>query len=389
MKLRCYFRAAVLMKNRLHDELGEQIEERLHPDQQRRSHSSSNTSWWDKSGWNWKWAHKFSDFVTVGFVYSRLRSTVTDGWCGQMHLTDKITHAHVITFSSEHCFFFVFFLSLSCLYFLSHCLLVLCSAHQLRCGRNRWGLKPLHSRTKRSIAPWRYTTLSEEQRVCPHQVTWWRFSSLLDRRMCVILSSFVHSQCMHDHLNTACHTKTMEELGMVVTDKKSTRVNSCKESAKRETEVFNMVENLADDVKVEDGDRGRVRKTLKQLRKEIIWRKRSSCSPGRNAGNRGWGPRRRLGNRAKTVSGARGVHVLMWPRIWKTTEHQWHTLGNDAKQRYKVGEPRWRFLMKSLRKRASRWNESAKASISGPRKWWRQSVIESKKIWGQTRRWKA
>ena len=89
MKLRCYFRAAVLMKNRLHDELGEQIEERLHPDQQRRSHSSSNTSWWDKSGWNWKWAHKFSDFVTVGFVYSRLRSTVTDGWCGQMHLTDK------------------------------------------------------------------------------------------------------------------------------------------------------------------------------------------------------------------------------------------------------------------------------------------------------------
>ena len=37
---------------------------------------------------------------------------------------------------------------------LSHCLPVLCPAHQLPCRRNRRGLKPLHSRTMRSIAPW-------------------------------------------------------------------------------------------------------------------------------------------------------------------------------------------------------------------------------------------
>ena len=43
-----------------------------------------------------------------------------------------------------HCF--VFFLSLSRLYFLSHCLPVLCPAHQLPCGRQRRGLKPLYSR---------------------------------------------------------------------------------------------------------------------------------------------------------------------------------------------------------------------------------------------------
>ena len=54
LKLRSDFRAAVLMKNRLHYESGEQIEERLHQDQQRRCHSSSSTSWWDKSEWNWK-----------------------------------------------------------------------------------------------------------------------------------------------------------------------------------------------------------------------------------------------------------------------------------------------------------------------------------------------
>ena len=54
VQLRFDFRAAVLMKNRLHHESGEQIEERPHQDQQRRCHSSSSTSWRDKSEWNWK-----------------------------------------------------------------------------------------------------------------------------------------------------------------------------------------------------------------------------------------------------------------------------------------------------------------------------------------------
>ena len=44
------FKPAVLMKNRLHHESGVQVEERLQQDQQRRWHSSSSTSWWDKSG---------------------------------------------------------------------------------------------------------------------------------------------------------------------------------------------------------------------------------------------------------------------------------------------------------------------------------------------------
>ena len=107
VKLRCYFRAAVLMKNRLHHELGEQIEERLHPDQQRRSHSSSNTSWWDKSGWNWKWAHKFSDFSYSWFrvqsiaIHCNRRVVWTDAPHWQKSLMHMSSHV-----SSEHCFFF-------------------------------------------------------------------------------------------------------------------------------------------------------------------------------------------------------------------------------------------------------------------------------------------
>ena len=54
MKLRFDFRAAVSMKNRLHHGSGEQVEELIHPDQYRRWHPSSSTSWWDKSEWNWK-----------------------------------------------------------------------------------------------------------------------------------------------------------------------------------------------------------------------------------------------------------------------------------------------------------------------------------------------
>ena len=53
MKLRSDYRAAVSMKSRLHHESGEQVEERLHPNQQRRWNSSSSASLWDESGWNW------------------------------------------------------------------------------------------------------------------------------------------------------------------------------------------------------------------------------------------------------------------------------------------------------------------------------------------------
>ena len=90
------FRAAVSMKNRLHHESGEQVEEPIHPEQYSRWHPSSSTSWWDKSEWNLKWAHKIFLidllFVTVGFAYSRWRSTVTDQGCRQIHLTRNFSH---------------------------------------------------------------------------------------------------------------------------------------------------------------------------------------------------------------------------------------------------------------------------------------------------------
>ena len=54
MILRSDFRPAVSIKNRLHRESGEQVEEPISPEQYRRWHPSSSTSWWDKSEWNWK-----------------------------------------------------------------------------------------------------------------------------------------------------------------------------------------------------------------------------------------------------------------------------------------------------------------------------------------------
>ena len=105
MKLRSDFRAAVSIKNRLHHESGEKVEEPISPQQYKKWHPSSSTSWWDKSEWNWKWAHlNFSSdlpFVTVGFVYSRWRSTVTDGVCRQIHLTRHFL-MHFYTQSDVH-----------------------------------------------------------------------------------------------------------------------------------------------------------------------------------------------------------------------------------------------------------------------------------------------
>ena len=54
MKLRSDVRAAVSMKNSLHRESGEQVAEPISPEQYRRWHPSSSTSWWDKSTWNLK-----------------------------------------------------------------------------------------------------------------------------------------------------------------------------------------------------------------------------------------------------------------------------------------------------------------------------------------------
>ena len=80
MKLRSDHRAAVMMKNRLHHESGEPIEEPIHPGQQRRIRqgqsfspkitclalelinihdgniwpSSPSSSWWYASEWSWK-----------------------------------------------------------------------------------------------------------------------------------------------------------------------------------------------------------------------------------------------------------------------------------------------------------------------------------------------
>ena len=80
MRFRSDSRAAVSLKNRLHRESGEQVEEPISPQQNRRWHSSSSDSW-------------CFFFVTVGSVYSRWRSTVTDGWCGQVHFTRHFSHA--------------------------------------------------------------------------------------------------------------------------------------------------------------------------------------------------------------------------------------------------------------------------------------------------------
>ena len=100
MKLRSGFRAAVLMKNRLHHESGEPIEEPVHPGQQRRTRrgqifskdylssarvdqhtgwqyrlSTSSSSWWHETGWSWKWAHIFSRISFFCYSWFRLQLT--------------------------------------------------------------------------------------------------------------------------------------------------------------------------------------------------------------------------------------------------------------------------------------------------------------------------
>ena len=91
-------------KNRLHHESGEQVEEPHHSNQYSRWHPSWSTSWWDKSEWNWKWAHTI--FSRISFLLQLVSFTVDsdpllpiNGGCRQKHLTRNfLMHlAHVFT----------------------------------------------------------------------------------------------------------------------------------------------------------------------------------------------------------------------------------------------------------------------------------------------------
>ena len=152
-------RKKTMMKNRLHHESEETIEEPIHPGQQRRIQqgqevfsedyfssarvdqhtgwqywpSSPSSSCWYASEWSWKWAHKFFICSNLSFLSQLVsftvgRSTVTDVGCGQdsltsyflMHFTRvyttlwlkmshdvsflKYVHPHVIACLSVCCF---------------------------------------------------------------------------------------------------------------------------------------------------------------------------------------------------------------------------------------------------------------------------------------------
>ena len=75
------------------------------------------------------------------------------------HAIHDVTCLSVRLLSLRVCLCLVSLPLLPCLF---RSLPVLCPAHHLQC-RHRRGLKPLHSRTMRSIAPWRHTILSQRR----------------------------------------------------------------------------------------------------------------------------------------------------------------------------------------------------------------------------------
>ena len=129
-------------------------------------------------------------FVTVGFVYSRWRSNVTDGRCRQIHLARHFSHAHcarlimwitphgssVCTSASFHlhtvhgeqlivcCFsvprFVLFRVSLLHFALLFLLLPVLCPEPLLPCGQ-RQGKHYLRLRQSRSLALWQNSLLPQ------------------------------------------------------------------------------------------------------------------------------------------------------------------------------------------------------------------------------------
>ena len=153
----------------------------------------------------------FSDFfVAVGFVYSRCRSTVTDGcvdrytshviflmqftphnWCASHCIGSSVcmrASPHIHAIHDERLIVCSLLLlrsvflrvSLRRLLLLFHTLLSLWLALLLQ-RRQRRGVKPLRLRTMRSIAPWRYT-------IHTHLFTGWRAHGRLWSQRVVLCS---------------------------------------------------------------------------------------------------------------------------------------------------------------------------------------------------------
>ena len=368
------------MKNRLHDELGEQIEERLHPDQQRRSHSSSNTSWWDKSGWNWKWAHKFSDFSYSWFrvqsiaIHCNRRVVWTDAPHWQKSLMHMSSHVWACIVS-----FFVFFFFLSCFYFLSHCLLVLCLAHQLRCGRNRRG------KTHCTHAQWGVLLRGDTQpshKNNTYVLTKWPDDAfpLFLTAACVSFfpRSFIHNACMT--ISTRHATKNnVEELGMVVTEK------HLGQQLQGECQKRNW--GIQDGGKLGgrcQGGRWRQRQDQKNLeatpsRKKM--KKKKLVQSWKKCRKSWMRPTPEARKPIKDCVGSsrctctHGTEDLEDHRTSVTYFGKW------CKATIQSRRTSMKMLMKSLRKRIKKVELIVrKPPFSGPRNWWRQSVIESKKI---------
>ena len=188
----------------------------MSPERCRRWYPSSSTSWWDKSEWNWKWAHKKCFKWPFCYSWFRLQSIAIH--CNRRGGVDRYT-SHVIFLMQfaqfisciSHCVAQVSVcarhsiftssvmsvwssvrcpslrvclspVSLCCLPLLFLILPVLWLALLHPCGQRR-GKHPLRLRPMRSIAAWRYTILS-------HLAWVWAWMRLLLRFESRLWSSF-------------------------------------------------------------------------------------------------------------------------------------------------------------------------------------------------------
>ena len=95
---------------------------------------------------------------------------------------------------------------------------------------------------------------------------------------------------LRTHGDKTPDSHSVDEMGLLVKEKKGTWIKSCRESSKRETEVFAIPEGVAEAAKVDDGTRRtRIKKGLKQLRKARCEKKGCKITPGRSAGEGGKG----------------------------------------------------------------------------------------------------
>ena len=154
---------------------------------------------------------------------------------------------------------------------------------------------------------------------------------------------------------------------MVVAEKKNTWAKSCKESAKRETEIFKMMGCLADHAKEGGGDGNTIKKILMQLCDEEK-EEYEACA--------------RLEAMQKNVNEAHTRASETAQRLFEEIEEYMRSLDRESERPLNISDKNWQMMQSNDTKLENFDKDFAEIREKAQQTGWNEN-LKTSKIWAQ------